>query len=132
MTKFGAYLAFWQNLKRVRQFFGGVFNISQNSESTLANLVCYYANFRSFNGQILKNKQAIRSHWCPSIFPLQMTFLNEGDVYSTFCRLNSIRLGAQDNFQIEDDEDDDGQLMNLYLGTINDTLRTNVVSSVTR
>ena len=97
----------------------------------MANLVRYLANLPSFNCQILKNKQAIRSHWCPSIFPLQMTFLNEGDVYSTFCRLNSIRLGAQDNFQI-DDEDDDGQLMNLYLGTINDTLRTNVVSSVTR
>ena len=84
VTRFGKI---WQKFTRIWQIFDSLFFIWQNTKPTLENLGYYWANFRCWNGPILKNNLIIWSHWvvvlltfhlpvsgCPSVFLEKMFF----------------------------------------------------------
>ena len=45
VTGFGEISPFWQTFKIIWQYFEGLFSIWRNFERSLANLVCFWANF---------------------------------------------------------------------------------------
>ena len=68
VTRFGEISPLWQTFTSIWQNFDSFFLIWQNAESTLAICDIFGLIFIVANGQILKNKLAIWSHWLKASF----------------------------------------------------------------
>ena len=64
VTRFSKISLFWQNLEGFLHLAKGLFSIRQKFEPTLANILCYGANFNGCKlPKVGKSNLVVRSHW---------------------------------------------------------------------